>query len=60
MRGDGESLLVDCGVRYREGVVAHASEGRGLIATEYELLVEHVAFLFDAIHLEPRGETADY
>jgi hypothetical protein len=52
---DDESLSIDCGVRYRERVDADGVQG--LVATEYELLTEHVAFLFDASDLGPRDKT---
>jgi hypothetical protein len=54
---DSESLSTDRGVHYRDRVIANAAE-RALVATEYELLAEHVAFLFGAIDSGPQGGTS--
>ena len=54
---DSESLSTDRGVHYRDRVIANAAE-RALGATEYELLAEHVAFLFGAIDSGPQGGTS--
>lgn len=59
MGEDGDSLGRSRGVRYRERAVAlcDLAFSQGLVATEHELLTEHVAFLFGSIDLGLQGET---
>ena len=61
MGEDGYSLGANLGLLYRERIAASVRVGQGLLATEYELLAEHVAFLFDAIDLgRPPNEPLAY
>ena len=61
MGDDGDLLGEHCGFSYRQEIVAGVYAGQGLLATEYQLLAEHVAFLFDTVDLgRPQDEPAAY